>query len=398
LSDLRASVEDFTSPLRAPYDLIIPEGKMLSHLSETQSLQREIRNQLRFLIGNLNSRDAGPNFTLSLKIEVLNVFKREDFNEVTFKANLLVGWPKNETAPQELFAWVPQRGDQEGIQQFYTKYKAKCGGHEEIESFFFYYNPFISGCDVQTQGAEGVSAIKLQLKPRPMQSDEKFPEYQKIWEDGRLTATTVFGNTISEDSLMGEDLFTQLKTKHGDPVSYALDKNEKFQNIKAEFKVANGVLDINIIDILDGNAESEGDDPAFVKVYNERSSISDYVSYNGHSGLGDNVKAISKLGNFVAKKYQIFNFHGCDTFSYIHPALFDNHAKANPGTPASKYLDVVSTVNVGAFGVMAPYNFEFIEALLGKTESFSTLLSRMPVGSPAVIGEEDNFWPKPFEE
>lgn len=394
----KASVEDFTSPTRAPYDITIPSGKMLSHSVDLSQIQREIRRQLRFLIGNLNARDAGPNFTLSLAVEILEVIKRDDLNEATFKASLMVGWPKNSTPPAELVAWVPAKGDSEGINAFFNKYQAKCGGHGELVNFFFYFNPFVSGCDVQTQGAEGVTAITLKLTPRPVLSEEKYPEYHKIWEDGRLTATAIFGNYESEDALMGEDLFAQLKGKHGEPASYALDKTANFQNIKAEFKVGNGILDINIIDILVGNVETESEDPAFVKVYNERSVVSDYVSYNGHSGLGDNVKAISLLGNFAPKKYQIFNFHGCDTFSYIHPVLFDNHAKANPGTKASKYLDVVSTVNIGAFGVMAPYNFEFIEALLAKTESFNSFLTRMPWGSPAVIGEEDNYWPKPFEE
>src|SRR4029079_9895345 len=69
---------------------------------------------------------------------------------------------------------------------------------------------------------------------------------------------------------------------------------------------------------------------SFDKRYGELSPGADVITYNGHAGLGANVRALATKGRFFPGKYQIFFFNGCDTFAYLDETLAKTRALLKP--------------------------------------------------------------------
>ncbi len=82
---------------------------------------------------------------------------------------------------------------------------------------------------------------------------------------------------------------------------------------------------------------------SFYTRYEGLSTEADLIFYNGHAGLGQNVRALAKRGEFRAEKYQIFFMNGCDTFAYVDGSLAKTRAVLNPDDPTgTKYMDMVT--------------------------------------------------------
>src|SRR3954447_15846721 len=90
---------------------------------------------------------------------------------------------------------------------------------------------------------------------------------------------------------------------------------------------------ISVVAILIDSVTSAG--PAFDKRYAELTPGADLVVYNGHAGLGANVRSLATKGKFFPGQYQIFFFDGCDTFAYGDDALIKTRALVNPSDPAA---------------------------------------------------------------
>jgi hypothetical protein len=159
------------------------------------------------------------------------------------------------------------------------------------------------------------------------------------------------------------------------------------------FERPEGTLDVEIL-LIDGILST---DDAFKKRYNERTKISDLVSYNGHSGLGANIRALARLGSFVQGQYQLFFVNGCDTFAYVDNALRDAHAAVNPGYGPSKFFDIITNAMPSYFRSNADNNVALIQAFLGRSKTYRQILSGFDRTQRAVVtGEEDNAFPAAF--
>ncbi len=79
----------------------------------------------------------------------------------------------------------------------------------------------------------------------------------------------------------------------------------------------------------------------FDQRYESLTPTADVIAYNGHAGLGQNVRALAQKGRWVAGKYQMFFMNGCDTFAYVDGSLAQTRAKLNPDDPTgTKYMGV----------------------------------------------------------
>ena len=77
--------------------------------------------------------------------------------------------------------------------------------------------------------------------------------------------------------------------------------------------------------------------------YEGLTPTADYIVYNGHSGLGQNVRDLARRGAWNTGQYAIVFMNGCDTYAYIDSALAEAHADVNPDDPdGTKYLDIVA--------------------------------------------------------
>ncbi len=133
---------------------------------------------------------------------------------------------------------------------------------------------------------------------------------------------------------------------------------------------------------------------AFDRRYEELSTEADLIFYNGHAGLGSNVRALARKGDFRAGKYQIFFMNGCDTFAYVDGSLAETRAALNPDDPTgTKYMEIVTNGMPAFFSEIADDSLAIFRGLLSIDapmpceEIFEDVDAAQVV---VVTGEEDN--------
>ena len=78
---------------------------------------------------------------------------------------------------------------------------------------------------------------------------------------------------------------------------------------------------IKVNAMLTDNVRTALNTSAFRTKYEGLSTRADFIVYNGHAGLGANVRALSRSGKWVAGQYLIMFENGCDTFAYVDGSL-----------------------------------------------------------------------------
>ena len=131
--------------------------------------------------------------------------------------------------------------------------------------------------------------------------------------------------------------------------------------------------------------------------------MADIISYNGHAGLGANVRSLANKGKFFPKKYVLFFMNGCDTFSYSDAAttLATIRAALNPeDVNGTKLMDFVANGMPAYFNDMADASMSVIRALRypGSEKTFNQMLHNVD-GVQVVVatGEEDNVYTTAYD-
>ena len=111
---------------------------------------------------------------------------------------------------------------------------------------------------------------------------------------------------------------------------------------------------IHVVALLTDNVNKGLQTPAFRTRYETLSTRADFIVYNGHAGLGSNIRALAAAGKWVAGQYVVVFMNGCDTFAYIDNSLSAAHKAINPDdTTGFKYIDVVNNGMPAFFAPMA---------------------------------------------
>lgn len=419
-ADEPASDLNFDSAHTLAYDGTIDKGKLLTFSSDENTVKSQIREQLMYTIGQLNGRSGGIDMR-KLEVTIIDSVLRPENRgyEVTYAAKLFIAWPREFTAPETYEFILPARGDYMGLEKFYDTYGSdefgdkKCLAWEAHDVtrgiFWYYYRPEKAGCTLRDPSAEDpevVARLSVRLEVSGQNTENKYPEYEKVWEDNVLVVTSIFGKN-EERAMSNNDagiaafrqFYNDLLRSYGSPVSTNLpaDQQPSFYNddIQLVFETAFGKLDIHLY-LVDGIRSVDAD---FRAQYNERTKNSDFVSYSGHSGLGANIRALAQMGTFVAGQYQIFLVNGCDTFAYVDGALTDAHHAANPEFAPTKFIDLITNAMPSYFHANSRSNMQVVDALLKKQKSYREILAGFDRAQRAnVTGEEDNRWPQSFSE
>ena len=152
-------------------------------------------------------------------------------------------------------------------------------------------------------------------------------------------------------------------------------------------------LDMRLVNVKLG---SEG--PAFDAWYDDVTPSADLVMYNGHAGLGWNVRTLMAKGSFRPAQYLVWFANGCDTLAYVDRTLAERRALLNPDDPAgTKYLDTVTNVMGGYFGDLEATAVTFLRAFVEVRypeigpKTYEQILAEIdPTQVAVVTGEEDN--------
>src|SRR5262249_26321342 len=128
----------------------------------------------------------------------------------------------------------------------------------------------------------------------------------------------------------------------------------------------------------------------------------DMILYNGHAGLGANVRALQQKGQFFPGTYQIVMMNGCDTFAYVDDTMQKTRALLNPSDPTgSKYLDVIANAMPAYFNSLPDTAMALIRALadLSSPMSYDQILAEIdPAQVVVVTGEEDNVFTPTYDD
>jgi hypothetical protein len=216
---------------------------------------------------------------------------------------------------------------------------------------FYYYRPKASGCTLTAADVDGVTAT---FSPSPVQTSGKYPEYTKVWEDNRLEVVAIFGK--NEDGATTNDvginafnkfvgvMKAELSDRQLTTVPANLPANPGVAAPDIEFNATlPGGKSVRVVALLTDNIRLGLQQPAFRARYEALSQRADYIVYNGHAGLGTNVRALAAAGKWLTGQYVVIQLNGCDTFAYVDDALNKAHMLVNPDdTTGYKYMDLVN--------------------------------------------------------
>ncbi|HVK83840.1 MAG TPA: PPC domain-containing protein [Kofleriaceae bacterium] len=380
------------------------EGKLLTDYSfnDTQTIQ----DQLLYTVGLLNGDDAVGRIDRLVVSDVRRTSVGGK-TQITYKAKLPVAWRKSNPVPDEYELALPLDISSAGQSAFADKYKHDCvdfGAHDvDAGSMFYYYRPNASGC---TLADADLSKVTATVAPSPIQTTGKFPEYNKLWEDNTLNVVAIFGKyedgaTTSSDSGIAayNQFISAMKSELGArnlttvPASVPSSPGVSTPEIEFNATLPDGKK-IHVVAMLTDNVRTGLSETAFRSRYEQLSTRADYIVYNGHAGLGSNVRALAQAGKWVQGQYVVVYLNGCDTFAYIDDALNNAHKALNPDdTTGYKYIDIVTNAMPAFFHSMSGATMSLFRGMVNHADpqTYEQMFRSVdPSQLVLVSGEQDN--------
>jgi hypothetical protein len=378
------------------------DGEMWT--SQNFWLTHQIENQLLYTVGELNGTNSVGRLD---RLELTDVHSVADggLYHVTYHARLPVAWGRLDAVPSSYTLRLPRVAGTTGLTEFTDAYSHDCvdwSAHDvDVNSMWYYFRPDASGCTF----ADGdVTEAPATVSVSDINTTGKYPEYDKVWEDGTLRVTAVFGKneadseSNSDAGISAFNRFSREVRSFLDDVGYTstpadLPYNPGAENpdLVFEAQLADG-RDIVVTALLVDNVRTAG--PQFDQRYAALSRDSDIIVYSGHSGLGANIRALAQKGDWVTGQYAIVFMNGCDTYAYVDSALADAHTAVNADDPnGTRYLDLVmngmpSYFHSNATNVMALVRgLASFDAPMTFEQIFEDIDSSQVV---LVSGEQDN--------
>lgn len=378
------------------------DGEVLA--SSSFSPNKRVEDQLLYTIGQLN----GDNSIGRLDKLVLSDVSTENVDGgvlIRYHARLPVAWGDKNDVPDSYTLILPRDISYAGQERFTEAYGHACidwGAHDvDAGSMWYYYRPARSGCQlddadvIRTEAAVSVSDIN---------TSGKFPEYHKVWEDDALEVVAIFGK-YEDGATSGTDAgisaYNRFLRAVGDELRddglttepAEVPSNPGVSVPEVSFRATlDGGRTVRVVALLVDNVRTAG--LAFDRRYEELSSRADLIVYNGHAGLGANIRALAQKGRWLAGQYAIVFMNGCDTYAYVDSALADAHAAVNPDDPTgTRYVDIVTNAMPSFFHSMSGATMSMLRGLMQVDDPLTYEQIFRSVDRSQVIlvsGEQDN--------
>ena len=364
-----------------------------------------IQDHLLFTVGQLNGMTAVGRVD---KAELSNIHKTTVGTKtvITYTAKLPIIWNKNHAVPATIDLYMPTDMSSAAQEAFVTKYGTKCvdwDAHEvDSGSMFYYFRPKASGCTLAPADAVKATAT---LSPSPTSTTGKFPEYTKIWEDNTLNVVAIFGKyedgaTANDAGIDGFNTFVAaMKSELGShglttvPASVPTNPGVAAPDIEFNATLADGKK-IHVVALLTDNVNTGLSQPAFRSRYEALSTRADFIVYNGHAGLGSNIRALNAAGKWVAGQYVVVFMNGCDTFAYIDGSLSQAHKALNSDdTTGWKYIDIVNNGMPAFFASMSGASMSLFRGFLAydNPKTYEQIFAQVDSSQMVMVtGEQDN--------
>ena len=366
--------------------------------------ERAIEDHLLYTMGQLNGSSSVGRLD---RLELSNITATTADGKTTLRyhAKMPVAWGNKNNVPSTFELVLPYDNSWAGLSAFADKYGESCvdwGAHDvDSGSMWYYFRPRRSGCTF----ADGdVVRFTASIAPSAIQTTGKFPEYDKVWEDDVLEVVAVFGKyedgatTASDAGISAYNQFVRLigQELQGEttiPATIPSSPGVGTPDIEWSATRSDGKR-IHVVALLVDNVRTAG--ATFDARYEALSTRADLIVYNGHAGLGANVRALARKGNWVAGQYVIAFLNGCDTYAYVDGALAEAHAAVNPDDPAgTKHVDLVANAMPSYFSDMAGATMALFRGLVGYDAPKTYEQIFRDVSSAQVVlvtGEHDNVF------
>lgn len=361
-----------------------------------------IDDQLLFTIGHLNGNNSVGRLD---KVEITNIQQGTSNGKtrISYHAKLPVAWGSKSDLPKTYQFTLPRDMSYAGKEAFTEKYKHDCvdwGAHDvDTGSMWYYYRPASSECRLDDADVLKFSA---QTTLSPTNSKNTYPEYDKVWEDGKLNALLIFGKyedgstTDADAGIAGFNTFVRT-AKNAFPGIKTTPENVSDKpgiavpDVTFDVDLGNG-RSMQIVALLVDNVRTS--DPHFNERYEALSTRADVIAYNGHAGLGQNVRALARKGKFVSGQYLIMFMNGCDTFAYVDGFMAEARRQLNPeDTTGTKYLDIVTNAMPAFFSNMPTSSLALLRALtkVDQPMTYEQIFGGIDRSQVVLVtGDEDN--------
>ncbi len=388
------------------------DGEIITY--SDRYVEQDIESQLMYTVGQLNGENSLGRIDTA-QITNIQTQRQGDKYRSTYRAVLHVAWGNRDNVPETYEMILPK--DMTTISTFVDRYKDSCtgGGAHDVTSgsMWYYYRPRRSSCELM---AGDVMRSTATLSASEIETDDKSPEYNKVWEDDVLRVVHIFGKDES-DSTSASDLGVRSYLRHYDNImnllrDYSPTSEPAMINREITTAEATNVIRADLgngksveVHLLLTASVSEGSQ-AFYTAYNGLSTRADFISYSGHAGLGAHIRALANNGRWTRGQYVVVMMDGCDTYAYVSSALADAHTMVNPDDDpdGTKYLDIVMNAMPSPFGLAEEAPVPIVRAMLnyGATGTAATYqdIFRTVNDSQVILvaGEQDNRFPNDLDE
>jgi len=394
------SEDDFTSNQASLLDFEF-DGELVS--ADVFNAESIINDQMLYTIGQLNgSRSVGRLDKLVLS-DVTKTPVDGGKTKVTYHAKLPVAWGSKENLPASYEFTLPRDASFEGQDAFTKAYMRACveaGAHDvDAGSMWYYYRPARSGCQLKS---EDVVKLTAKVAPSTENSVGKYPEYTKVWEDNELNVVSIFGKyedgkTSGDAGIDAYNTFLRtMRTTLGanvtsTPAEVPQNPGVTVPDVTFSVTLPDGKK-VNVTALLVDNVRTA--DQKFNDRYNALSTNADVIAYNGHAGLGQNVRALAQKGKWKQGQYAIVFMNGCDTFAYVDGSLAQTRARVNPDDPTgTKYMEFITNALPAFFSSMPNATSTLVKGLLrfDSPMTYEQIFDGIDDSQVVVVtGEEDN--------
>jgi hypothetical protein len=385
------------------------DGELFTDFSFSASQQ--VKDQLLFTMGQLNGSRGVARLDL-VALSNLQTAQVGGRTHITYHAKVPVAWGKRSSVPASYELILPSDMSSAGQEAFFEKYKAACvdGGTDHMESgnFWYFYRPAASGCHlVDAEVVKTTATVSLSA----LNTTGKYPEYHEVWKDGVLNVVAVFGKyddagmDASDAGISAYNSFVRaIRAELAPfnpvtiPATVPSAPGVSAPDITVDATLPDG-RKVHVTALLTNQIRSAP--PSFDTRYSQVTPNADYLSYNGHSGLGANIRALTQKGSWQAGQYTLAFINGCDTYSYVDSSLAQARAQLNADDPTgSKHLDIATNAMPSFFASNANNNIIFIRSLMNiaTPKSYEQIFTSIDRSQVIVVsGEQDNVFVPGFD-
>jgi hypothetical protein len=410
LEDTDSTEKPFSSA-RATLVVLDLDGELVAPWQSNTS--KLIKDQLFYMVGQLNAHDSVARLDKVKLSKIVRTQLPDGWMKVTYRAEIPVGWGATDGIPSSFDVTLPKKIGPQSLTKFTTTYSGTCseGGDHDVSSsnYWYHFRPAADGCVMND-----ADVVRRTAKVRidASNTEGKYPEYDQVWSDGALRVVAVFGKyadgaTSSDDAgiqaydnfvaAMERDFGAETTTT---PATIGVRPGVGAPDITWTGKIDAGQLSVTAL-LIDSPKVAGA---TFDARYKKLTETADIITYNGHAGLGANVRALAKKGNFLGGQYTMFFMNGCDTFAYLDDTLWKRFANMNPGDPeGTKHLDVLTNLMPAYFSSMPTASMALVSAMSQPEDprTFDQIFTGIDAQQVvAVMGEEDNVFdptPEAFE-